>query len=305
MNVLHPSCAWPPQCSPPILWRRFKDGLASVCVVKYSCKMPKESETTGHADGWKWSLVGSATDVGISASMPWTKVLQRVQTALARPVCELILRVPQFQSTSVSCTGILACAVIRCCLSDSMSACISLKPQVKTLLIFLCMISPSLSPWPSPPLQCVACFQCHAWCLARWQPVASQIIQGPFDTLRLGLQGNHRYRTPLLVWAMTEKFTFAKQLPFCGRLMVKLKILCVMYQHKKFLTHVWEPWHLGARGLCSPSLIGCYTTDGSTNLVLQHIYSKTDSPGDCTVVWCVGLPHCCCCCCLVTKCRMR
>ena len=29
MNVLHPGCAWPPRWSPPVLWRRFQDGLDS------------------------------------------------------------------------------------------------------------------------------------------------------------------------------------------------------------------------------------------------------------------------------------
>jgi len=33
--------------SPPVLWRRLEDGLASICVLIHSCKMPKESETTG------------------------------------------------------------------------------------------------------------------------------------------------------------------------------------------------------------------------------------------------------------------
>jgi len=41
MNVLHPGCA------PPVLWRRFEDGLAGICVLIHSCKMPRESETTG------------------------------------------------------------------------------------------------------------------------------------------------------------------------------------------------------------------------------------------------------------------
>ena len=33
MNVLHPSCARPPRWSPPVVWRRFEDGLASICVL--------------------------------------------------------------------------------------------------------------------------------------------------------------------------------------------------------------------------------------------------------------------------------
>ena len=50
MNVLHPSCVWLPWWSPPVLWKRFKDGLVSICVLIHSCKMPKESETTGLND---------------------------------------------------------------------------------------------------------------------------------------------------------------------------------------------------------------------------------------------------------------
>ena len=51
MNVLHPGCARPPRWSPPVLWRRFEDGLASICVLIRSCKMLKESETAGLDDG--------------------------------------------------------------------------------------------------------------------------------------------------------------------------------------------------------------------------------------------------------------
>jgi len=36
MNVLHPGCVWPPRWSPPVLWRKFEDGLASIChTVRY------------------------------------------------------------------------------------------------------------------------------------------------------------------------------------------------------------------------------------------------------------------------------
>jgi len=31
IDVLHPGCVWPPRWLPPILWRRFEDGLASIC----------------------------------------------------------------------------------------------------------------------------------------------------------------------------------------------------------------------------------------------------------------------------------
>jgi len=51
MNVLHPSCARLPRWSPPVLWRRFEDGLASICILIHSCKMPRESETTERNDG--------------------------------------------------------------------------------------------------------------------------------------------------------------------------------------------------------------------------------------------------------------
>jgi len=51
-----------------VCWRKFKDGLAIICNLIHSCKMPQESETTGLNDGWKWWLVGNASDVGISDS---------------------------------------------------------------------------------------------------------------------------------------------------------------------------------------------------------------------------------------------
>ena len=60
MNVLHPGCAQPPRWSPPVLWSRFEDGLDSICVLIHSCKMPKDSETTGLSDVRKWWLVGNA-----------------------------------------------------------------------------------------------------------------------------------------------------------------------------------------------------------------------------------------------------
>ena len=52
----------------PVLWRRFEDGLASICVLIHSCKTrPKKARrldlTMDESGGW---LVGSATDVGIS-----------------------------------------------------------------------------------------------------------------------------------------------------------------------------------------------------------------------------------------------
>jgi len=47
MNVLYPGCSRPPRWSPPVLWRRFVDA----CIVIHSCKMSKESETTGLNDG--------------------------------------------------------------------------------------------------------------------------------------------------------------------------------------------------------------------------------------------------------------
>ena len=74
MNVLHSSCVQPPRWSPPVLWRRFEDGLANICVLVHSCMIPKESETTGLNDGWKWWLVGNATDVGISDKVVSTNV---------------------------------------------------------------------------------------------------------------------------------------------------------------------------------------------------------------------------------------
>jgi len=66
MNVLRPGGARPLRWSPPILWGRFEDGSATICVLIHSCNMPKEGETTGRNDERKWWLVGSATDVGIS-----------------------------------------------------------------------------------------------------------------------------------------------------------------------------------------------------------------------------------------------
>ena len=59
-NVLHPNYARPPRWSTPVLWRRFENSLASICVLIHSCKMLKENETTGLNDGRKWWLVGNA-----------------------------------------------------------------------------------------------------------------------------------------------------------------------------------------------------------------------------------------------------
>ena len=52
------ACERPSRWSPPVLWRRFEDGLASICVLNHSCKTTKDSETTGLNDGviinWRW-----------------------------------------------------------------------------------------------------------------------------------------------------------------------------------------------------------------------------------------------------------
>jgi len=54
MNVLCPSCAWPPRWSPPVLWRRFEGGSASICILIHSCKMPRESETVRFDESGGW-----------------------------------------------------------------------------------------------------------------------------------------------------------------------------------------------------------------------------------------------------------
>ena len=38
VNVVHSSCVRLPRWSPPVLWRRFEDGLASICLLIHSCK---------------------------------------------------------------------------------------------------------------------------------------------------------------------------------------------------------------------------------------------------------------------------
>jgi len=45
MNVLHPGCVRPPWWSPPVLWRRFEDGLASFCILIHLCKTPTHTHT--------------------------------------------------------------------------------------------------------------------------------------------------------------------------------------------------------------------------------------------------------------------
>jgi len=90
MNVLHPNCAQPPRWSPPVLWRRFEDGLASICVLIHSCKMRNDSETTGLSDGCKWLLVCNATDVGISdteSCQRMTRILRRHHWSTASIHC--------------------------------------------------------------------------------------------------------------------------------------------------------------------------------------------------------------------------
>ena len=44
MNVLHPGCARPPRWSPPVLWSRFEDDVASICVLIHSCKKVRRRE---------------------------------------------------------------------------------------------------------------------------------------------------------------------------------------------------------------------------------------------------------------------
>ena len=59
MRVLYPGCAQLPWWSQPILWRRFKAVLASICVLIHSCKMPKESETKCNNNIIKYTYIQS------------------------------------------------------------------------------------------------------------------------------------------------------------------------------------------------------------------------------------------------------
>jgi len=59
MNVLHPGCARPPRWSPPVLWRRSKMARLASAFSSICARCPKESETMGLSDGWKWWLVGN------------------------------------------------------------------------------------------------------------------------------------------------------------------------------------------------------------------------------------------------------
>jgi len=47
----HHECSSSKLWLPPVLWRRFEDSLASICILIHSCQMPK-SETTGLNNGW-------------------------------------------------------------------------------------------------------------------------------------------------------------------------------------------------------------------------------------------------------------
>jgi len=101
MNILHPGCAWSPQWSLAILWRRFEDGLASICILIHSCKMPKQSETMGLNDGWKWWLVGNATVVIISDKVVPANVHDSSLTPLVQCINLLyicLVNCPAFQS---------------------------------------------------------------------------------------------------------------------------------------------------------------------------------------------------------------
>ena len=50
MNVLHPGCARPPRWSPPVLWSRFEDGLASICILVHSFILAV-ANTQSHSTG--------------------------------------------------------------------------------------------------------------------------------------------------------------------------------------------------------------------------------------------------------------
>jgi len=57
MNVLHPGCARPPWWSPPVLWRRFKDGLASASAfssIRARCpkKVRRRDLVMDESGGW-------------------------------------------------------------------------------------------------------------------------------------------------------------------------------------------------------------------------------------------------------------
>ena len=87
VDVLRSSCARPPRWSPPVLWKRFEDGLASVLI--HSCRIPKVSETTGFDDGWKWWLGGNATDVSTTGreKLPSCVLERRQDKFILRYTC--------------------------------------------------------------------------------------------------------------------------------------------------------------------------------------------------------------------------
>ena len=90
MNVIHPSWAWLPRWSPPVLWRRFEGGLASIGLLIHLWKMPKESETTGLDDGRKWWLVGNAEE---SCHRTWPQKIS---------ICSNPVRFPSFINNTSS-----------------------------------------------------------------------------------------------------------------------------------------------------------------------------------------------------------
>ena len=74
MNVLHPGSAQLPQWSTPVLWRRFEDGLASICVLIHSCAVNESLSIEGSAV----DAAAAATDINVLA--PSTQYLSQTLT---------------------------------------------------------------------------------------------------------------------------------------------------------------------------------------------------------------------------------
>jgi len=108
MNVLHPGCVRLPRWLPPVPWRRFEDGLASICILIHSCKMPKESETTGLNDGWKWWMRRMSTLLTKSCQR-MSRILHRQHWSTASVCCIFtlsnycILKISAIYRCSVCC----------------------------------------------------------------------------------------------------------------------------------------------------------------------------------------------------------
>ena len=97
MNVLHPGCAWPHQRSPPILWRRFEDGLANTTAIfsiLNTATSVSSAEIYPQASSPIWTTNAQNT-IGSNLPLWWLESMALIQCCVLSTTCSAWSPVPR------------------------------------------------------------------------------------------------------------------------------------------------------------------------------------------------------------------